>query len=314
MQVAPTPNFPSRPFSRREALQLGFTDRQLRTAVAASVLRRPFRGVYIDAGVELTEQVRAAALALVVPKHAVVCDRTAAWLHGIDAFGYGDQDLVMPLELCSLRGHTRTRRAAVDGRVRDLADDDLMEIGAILVTTPLRTALDVGCGLTRLRALGALDAFRRKHAVSLADLHFGVRRFRGRRGVVQLRRLVPLSDTRAESPRESATRLLIHDAGLPDPELQWWINIHGVRTYRLDLAYPHLRIAIEYDGRDFHNQTTDQRDYDETRRGWLRANGWTVIVVDADSLFTNDNHGWLRELRRALRSRTKRLRWAREVA
>ena len=49
-----------------------------------------------------------------------------------------------------------------------------------------------------------------------ADAEIG--RFRGFRGVVQLRCLAPLGDGRAESPGESALRLHWYDAGLPTPE------------------------------------------------------------------------------------------------
>lgn len=311
MQLPTTQELPLGPFIKAEAAKLGLTDRRLRSAVQAGAVRRLFRGVYVDASIEMTEHLRAEALLLVVPEHGIVCDRAAAWLHGIDVYGYGDKDLVMPVELCSLRGRNPTKRPNVDGRSRDLLPEDVMEIGGVRVTTPLRTALDLGCGLTRLRAVAAIDAFRRLHGVSLTDLEAGVRRFRRRRGVVQLRRLVPLSDPRAESPRESATRLLISEAGLPAPEPQHWIDIDGVPTFRLDLAYPRLRVAIEYDGREFHG-SEEQREYDADRRAWLRANGWTIIVVDADRLFLPDGAGWLVELRQALRSRTKRLRWSRD--
>ena len=73
-------------------------------------------------------------------------------------------------------------------------------------------------------------------------------RYRRRRGVIQLRQLVQLVDPRVESERESWVLLAIHDAGLPLPEPQYWIEIDGVPTYRLDFAYPRLRVCVEYDG------------------------------------------------------------------
>ena len=56
--------------------------------------------------------------------------------------------------------------------------------------------------------------------------------------MIQLRELIARVDTRAESARESWTRLAIHDAGLPRPTPQYWVLIDGHPTYRLDLAYP----------------------------------------------------------------------------
>ncbi len=306
--------FPVHPFTRSAVQRMGISRRRLRDAVDCGEIRRLFQGVYFRSDLELTQEIRAAAVFLVVSRDSVVCDRTAAWIHGVDAFGYGEKDLVMPIEICALRDGSRTRRSGVDGRVRDLAPHDVMTIAGIRVTTPLRTALDLGCALTRLRALGVLDQFRRLHHITLEDLSGELGRYFRRRGVIQLRRLIPMTDPRAESMRESATRARILQAGLPLPALQWWVEINGIRTYRLDLAYPHQRIAIEYDGEEFHRRTTAQMEHDNERRDWLRRHHWTVIVVDVDSLFAHETMGWLDELRQALRPRTNRLRWARPAA
>ena len=42
-----------------------------------------------------------------------------------------------------------------------------------------------------------------------------------------MRELIALVDPRAESARESWTRLAIHDAGIVAPEPQVWIEIDG---------------------------------------------------------------------------------------
>jgi hypothetical protein len=175
----------------------------------------------------------------------------------------------------------------------------------------LRTALDLGCALGRHRALGALDQFIRVHGITHEDMDGWLPRYFRRRGVIQLRELIPLSDGRAESMRESWVRLDIHDAGLPPPTLQHSIEIDGVQIYRLDLAYPKHRVAVEYDGEDFHRRTAEQKRRDRERRKWLRSHGWIVIVIDKHGLRGPDPDAWIRELRAALRSRTRRLRWAR---
>ena len=118
--------------------------------------------------------------------------------------------------------------------------------------------------------------------------------------MVQLRQLVPLIDGRSESPAESWVRLEILDHGLPGPTPQYWVLIDGVPTYRLDLAYPHARVAIEYDGQQFHSGAEARR-HDEDRRTWLRANGWIVIVLDRHSFTPDAIESWISDLRRALR-------------
>lgn len=95
-------------------------------------------------------------------------------------------------------------------------------------------------------------------------------------------------------------RLAIEDAGLPRPVPQHWVTLGGQPLFRLDLAYPHARVAIEYDGHDFHT-SDEQKKADEARRRWLRDHGWTVIVLTKDSFDADALAAWLGELRAALR-------------
>ena len=300
---------PDQPFTSQQAQILGLGEHRIRTAVTNGELRRVVRGVYAPADLEDTVESRAMAVSLVVKPHQVVCDRTAAWLHGVDVFGLTDKAIMPAVEVCALRGHAVTELGGVDGRTRDLRPDDLTTVGDVLVTTPLRTALDLACGLGAHRALGALDQFMRHHGVTHWEMHGLLPRYRRRRGVIQARWLVPLADPRAESPMESWVRLDIHRAGLPSPDLQYWITQDGVLLYRLDHAYPAHRVAVEYDGEEWHYRTDEQRENDRKRREWLRRRGWTVIVVDKEGVH-DPSQRWLRELREALRPRTRRLRWA----
>ena len=118
-----------------------------------------------------------------------------------------------------------------------------------------------------------------------------------------MRALIPLINPLVESPRESWVLLELIDAGLPMPEAQVWVDRDGVPAYRLDFAYPHHPICVEYDGFDAHLCDPDQAVRDEVRRGWLRAQGWTVIVVRSGD-FTGDRRDlWIRMVREALAGR-----------
>lgn len=298
--MATTPDLPRVPVTSAGLKALGVTRGTLRRMMREGLVRRVTTDVYVAADVDDTIETRIQAIALVIRPHQVVADRTAAWLWGIEAFAYADLD-APPIETVALPGHFPCRRQAVRGRTRDLAPDEIVTIGGILATSPLRTALDLGCVLHRAEALAALDAFRRAHDISEAQLTARLPRFAGRRGVVQLKELIPLSDPRAESARESRTRLAILDAGLPMPDLQVWIDVAGTPTYRLDLAYARARIAIEYDGWEAHERTDDQRRYDEERRAWLRQNGWTIIVVRIGDFTGPALDAWISQLREALR-------------
>lgn len=295
-----TDTLPSGPFTTAMARSAGLTRKDLDELVSVRLLRRVLHGVYQCRAEPDTVHARVRAASLVVSEDVVFVDRTAAWLHGVDVFEYRELDVLPPLECVVLHGRSRIERPECSGGERDLAAVDVMRLHGLRVTTPLRTALDLGCKLSRSDGLAALDLFSRQHGVTEAELLRSLPRYRGRRGVLKLRGLVLLADARSESAGESRVRLRIHDDGLPLPVPQYWVLDQGVPRYRLDLAYPRHRIAVEYDG-EWHDATPEQRNADAERRAWLRARGWTVIVVRRGELGGRTSERWLAELREALR-------------
>ena len=274
-----------RPFTWNQALATGLSERDLAVLSRTGLLRHPLRGVYVaaQASDNMTQRVR--AVSLVLPEGSVVTDRTAAYLHGVEILPR--TSLTTPPAISVFRPEgTRLRREGVDSGSRMLLRRDVCDIGGLMVTTPLRTACDLGRLLWRYDALAAIDLFLRcgvpKEAL-LAEADSS--RFRGFRWIRQLRTLAPLGDARSESPGESALRLHWIDAGLPDPEPQWWVeNDLGVPIFRLDLTAPELRYAAEYDGAEFHDD--EQRAHDGARRNWMRdQRGWVIDVFRKESVY-----------------------------
>ena len=294
------------PITRRELLESGVPARAIEMMRRRGQIRPMFRGVYVPGDADDTPELRARAAALVLNDRHIVCDRSAAYIHGADVYG-SRESTDRRLETCVRRGGTRTRQSAIDGRQRDLAPTDIRVFFGARLTTPLRTALDLGCSVPRHRALGAMDQLARLHGFDRSEMERAAGRFRGRRGVVQLRELIRLVDPRSESPRESWIRLDIDDAGLPAPELQYWVIEDGREIYRLDLAYPAHRVAVEYDGEEFHARSEAQIQADIERRAWLRQRGWLVIVVTKADI--GPDALWIRQLREALQPQTRRFRW-----
>jgi len=289
---------PDEPFRTCDAHAVGVSSQALTRLVRDGFLNRWLRGVYVKADMPNTLENRCAAARLVVNPTAVVCDRTAAWILGVDVLDYDELESLPPLETYVLRGRNRTRRSECNGGVRDLRRDDWVGIGGLRVTTPLRTALDLACKLRRRDALAALDAFMKKFELTTAQLRKELQRYFRRRGVVQARELIELADPRSESPGESWARLEVHDRGLPAPRPQVWVYCDGREFYRLDLAWRRRKVALEYDGRDFHGQ--DRTEHDLARRKWLETQGWRVIVVRAEDFAPERLDAWLGELRDAL--------------
>lgn len=87
---------------------------------------------------------------------------------------------------------------------------------------------------------------------------------------------------RVESPKETETRLLLVDSGLPEPVVQYEVWADGRMLGRTDLAYPELKVAFEYEG-DGHRTDKEQWRGDIQRQRHLEGQGWIVIrLTQAD--------------------------------
>lgn len=306
-----TPTPPAHPFLWKDLADVGITEFTMRRWLKSGLVRRVLTGVYCSTELPDCLKLRAQCVALLRLEDAVVCDRSAAWLWGIDVHDPDERFSVPDLEVAVAPGHMPPRRALVHGVERDLIASEIVTLHGVRVTTPVRTALDVACLRGRWRALATLDAFMAEHGVTHRDYAVALDRFTGRRGVTQARELAPLATPSAESPGESWTRGAILDAGLPAPEPQVEIWEDDRMMARIDLTYRGQRVAVEYDGVEFHGE--EQREHDEARREWLREQGWHVIVVRKEQMAGHAREDWLSELRRTLgeRSDTGRRRYAR---
>lgn len=302
---------PPGPFVRSDLETIGVTRSVLHSGLRDGSIRQVLRGVYIDAEVPLTIEVRAAAAFRVIAPHHVVVDRTAAWLHGVDAYAGNELDHGVEVDICARRGARHTDRYELNAGERDLRNRDVIDIGGVAVTTPLRTAMDLGCKLKRREAYAAMNDLARLHGLNRADFRRELVRYRRRRGVIQMRELTQLVDPRIESPRESWVRLAIHDAALPEPTPQLVVHLDG-REFRIDFAYPGARIAVEYDGEQHHSDGAAIID-DDRRREQLRQAGWKFIVVRRGDFSGEALDEWLRTLRGYLEPRytTLRTTWPR---
>ena len=301
-------DLPAMPFRRRDLEDGGVTRREFHRLLDSRRIRAVLHEVYVDADIPDSLDIRLAACALVLRPGQVIVDRTAAWLHGIDTLTWAEHDHAPPVDVCGIDGREPVRREGVVGGRRDLAEGELIRMGELEVTTPLRTALDLGCRLRRREAYAALCALTRHHHLTPADFESEIPRFEGRRGVVQLRELSRLIDPRYESPREAWVWLAIRDAGLPTPTPQAWVDGRDGDRFRLDFAYEKKKIAVEYDGEEWHS-TDDQAAYDYERRRYLMKRGWRFLTVRRGDFIDVEQERWLAELKYLLNTTYDPYRW-----
>lgn len=275
----------SRPFTTQMARDHGISDTALSTLCATGVLSRPLRGCYYSAHLPESLDLRVGCLLLVMSGDSVVTDRTAGWLHGASTILAPGDHLVVPKVSAFQPPGRRLRNKFSTSGERSLPPRDLMEVHGVTVTTPLRTACDLGRLLHRDSAFAALDSMLRLGAFSSDDLAVEVLRFAGYRGVCQLRAFAPLADAGSESYGESVLRLRWYDGSAPGrPETQVEVRSpNGRFVARVDLAHREWRYAAEYDGAEFHGP--EQQEHDQQRREELRELGWMVDVFRREQVF-----------------------------
>ena len=250
------------PFTTKTAYGAGLSRWALHWLLREGFLRRPLKNVYVATQAPDTIDLRAQCLRLVVPADCVICDRHAGWLLGAEMVLRPNEHIHLePISLFRPSDRGRLRNQLCDSGERNLIPSDITEVRGLPVTTPLRTAWDLGRVRYREQAIAGLDAMLRLGVFTREDLLAGIERFRRMRWVTTLRSIAPIADGRAESPGESVLRLRWIDCGLPTPELQIEVWRDGVLIARLDVGNEDLRFAAEYDGAEWHS-SAEQREHD----------------------------------------------------
>ncbi len=256
------------PFIGSEMLASGrVTRHQLRTRFVAI-----HQDVYIERGVRPTAVLRAKAAWLRSRRHGVLAGYSAAALHGARYIDPGLPANIIDTNRRAARGIAVWADA--------IEEADICPIGEMRVTTPLRTALDLARRVDEDAAVVIIDALARAARLKVADIELTAERFEGCKGIKKARKTIGLVNPGAESPQESRLRLLIVRAGFPPPETQYPIfNEYGALIGEADMAWPGLKIAVEYEGR--HHTEPDQLRKDIARMDEMMEMGWMVIRITA---------------------------------
>lgn len=252
--------------TRAQALEAGMSARQVLRRLERGRWKPVRRGVYAGGWVPPSWEQAVLAVVLAVGQPCAASHGTAARLWGLPA--------------PAVEGiHVRTpgnRRVALDGVVHHRAEgDDVTVRRRVPVTTVARTLVDL------VASERVVDDALRRGLLRLDDLAACVAGLdhRGRRRTLAIRRL--LADRipgyrPAANDWERWLATVLQRGGLPAPVSQHPVDVGGRRRY-LDLAYPDLRVGLEFDGFAEHGLLRSTFDDDRARDNDLRLAGWLVL-------------------------------------
>lgn len=279
----------TRVFIGSEALAAGRVNRyQL-----ANTHQRVFPDVYVPRG-DLTLLDRTTAAWLWSGRQATVTGRAAAALHGAK---WVDPDIPIELNFANNRSPS-----GVVTRRETLLAEELTWCGGLPVTTVTRTAFDLARRGTRRRGIADLDALANATRFPVSDVLTIAGAHPHLRGVRRVPSMLNAVDAGAQSPRETYLRLDLINAGFPRPKTQIPVARPCGRWYYLDMGWPDIQVAVEYDG-EHHRTSRSAYAIDVERQDYLTSIGWIVVRVLADhrrtDVISRVKRAWDARLRRA---------------
>ncbi|MCK9795733.1 hypothetical protein M1843_18465 [Isoptericola sp. 4D.3] len=207
---------------------------------------------------------------------------TAALLHGMWTYRLADRVHLTQLYPPQVRREDDSwdHRFLMSRHWTRLPERDRDEAGGVPVTSLERTAVDCARTLSFESALVVMDCALR-HGADRSLVRRIIDESRGKRGVVQARRVLDIADTGAESPGETLTRYGLIEAGLPRPTTQIPV-LTSLGPRWVDLGWPAARVGIEFDGEVKYTELADG-DPDEVRRRErarqraIEEEGWRIV-------------------------------------
>jgi very-short-patch-repair endonuclease len=186
----------------------------------------------------------------------------AAWWHGVSRFAPDVVEVTVP------KVSNHRRRPGVRTRRRDLAPTDIVERRGLRVTALPLTVVEAAAR----RGGGAklMDSALQRH-VELRQLWRAHLRNKGRHGSPAARRLLHVASDGARSEAERLLVKLLRDNGITG-----WKTNYPIAGYKVDVAFPKPKVAIETDGWAFHSSQEDFQN-DRERQNKIALLGWQVL-------------------------------------
>lgn len=215
---------------------------------------------------------------------------TAALIHGMPLPLSVETDL--NLHVTAIAPSSVPRTAGVVGHAMQRGRERVVNRNGYPVGSGLQTWCELAMLLDRDDLVAVADYMlsgERPLAVR-GELLTAAARWGRRRGGRILREAAELARAGPESRMESLARMMVVDAGLPEPVICGTVlDDNGRWVAESDLVFPEFKLVLEYDG-DGHR--TDRKRFlnDIDRRQRIEEAGWTVIQLTVRHVFERREH------------------------
>lgn len=299
---------------RRELIDQGYTDRDLRHMVRTGILAKVRYGAYVDAtltaGLDATGWMRLRARAVLRTAHpsAVLSHQTALAEHGVPLWG---ADLTQ-VHLTRTDSRSGRREAGIVHHRLVLPDGDVTSRQGLPLTTPARATLEVVTAESSETGLVAACGVLHANLATSDDLQAVWLRATRWPGALGSRLVLPRADARIESVGEARTWHLFFAHQIPLPEPQVMVHTPaGALLGIVDFLWRDRGVFLEFDGREKYAKFRRPGESLEAyvRREKLReeaicaATGWVCIRISwADLARPRDTSVRIRRLLESRRS------------
>jgi very-short-patch-repair endonuclease/predicted transcriptional regulator of viral defense system len=269
---------------------IGIPRHLVRSLAASGDLVRMRQGVYATrvavrwAGTDATRRhvLHVLAARATVGQHAVASYHSAVRLHRLDLLNSLPEETVT-LTLPPDKPWNRARQASVVFHTADLPAEQLARLYSLPVTTAARTVIDLARTLPFTDAVVTADSALRAEKTTKPELGKVLDACARWPGIRQARRVVEFADERAESPLESAARVVFDQSGFDSPELQATV-FTPADAFRVDFLWRAHRVIAEADGLGKYSDHGDAiKQLERDRR--LRDAGFQVVHFTWKELF-----------------------------
>jgi hypothetical protein len=251
-----------RNISRKQLLEIGFTDDAIGNSIGAGRLHRtPFPGVFTVGTPARTAVERAAGAVLACGPHAVLSDGGAMALWGF--WKYWPRTLEVTLK----KGNRKPKGLIVHRRL--LLPGDITTQHGIRTTSPARTFLDVARRLTDDELDRDINNSLHSPWLTVNQLAEMLDRHPRHPATKRLLHYVTTDDGPTRSILEREFPAFCRHHGLPQPQLGATVGRHTV-----DALFPDEKVIVELDGWRYHNTRVDfetdrDRDANTTALGYV---------------------------------------------